>query len=48
VGFYVILNEDWEAWISERFHGIPDAAAQAQAYRDRTSWAQVGGAGVDF
>ncbi len=42
------LDADWQAWIAARYAATPNAEATAQAYRERTSWAHICTAGVEF
>ena len=42
------LDQAWEAWILSRYAALPGADHVAQSYRERTSWAHVCRAGVDY
>lgn len=42
------LDAAWEQWVSDRYAAMPDAAALAQAYRERIAGVYVCVAGVDY
>jgi hypothetical protein len=42
------LDQEWQEWITAQYASLPRADQIAQAYRERTSWAHVCRAGVDY